>query len=196
MHIELSKQELKELKKLRAQIHRSSAVETIKEMFVRSEAFGNRVAVVEKIKKQDVVYTVKDFHDRVRQVGTALYELGLGGKHISIVSENSYNWIVVFFAIVCGGGVAVPIDKELPDKDISMLISLSLLTAQINLVVTHTETDSGDLIEKRARTDSRHMRYPKVNIFPFSSTAIFCEYNSIFFSKSSLSVEFESSQVS
>ena len=45
MHIELSKQELKELKKLRAQIHRSSAVETIKEMFTRSEAFGDRVAV-------------------------------------------------------------------------------------------------------------------------------------------------------
>ena len=123
MHIELSKQELKELKKLRAKIHRASAVETIKEMFERSEAFGDRVAVVEKIKKQDVVYTVRDFHDRVRQVGTALYELGLGGKHISIVGENSYNWIVVFFAIVCGGGVAVPIDKELPDKDISMLIS-------------------------------------------------------------------------
>ena len=123
MHIELTKQELRELKALRAKIHRSSAVETIKEMFERSEAFGDRVAVVEKIKKQDVVYTVRDFHDRVRQVGTALYELGLGGKHISIVSENSYNWIVVFFAIVCGGGVAVPIDKELPDKDISMLIS-------------------------------------------------------------------------
>ena len=76
MHIELSKQELKELKKLRAKIHRASAVETIKEMFERSEAFGDRVAVVEKIKKQDVVYTVRDFHDRVRQVGTALYELG------------------------------------------------------------------------------------------------------------------------
>ena len=123
MHIELTKQELRELKALRAKIHRASAVETIKEMFERSEAFGDRVAVVEKIKKQDVVYTVRDFHDRVRQVGTALYELGLGGKHISIVGENSYNWIVVFFAIVCGGGVAVPIDKELPDKDISMLIS-------------------------------------------------------------------------
>lgn len=123
MHIELTKKEFKELAKLRAQIHNSGAVTTIKEMFTRSEAFGDRVAVVEKIKKQDAVYTVKEFHDKVRQLGTALYELGLGGKHISIVSENSYNWIVTFFAIVCGGGVAVPIDKELPDKDISMLIS-------------------------------------------------------------------------
>lgn len=123
MHIELTKKEFKELAKLRAEIHNSGAVTTIKEMFVRSEAFGDRVAVVEKIKKQDMVYTVKEFHDKVRQLGTALYELGLGGKHIAIVSENSYNWIVAFFAIVCGGGVAVPIDKELPDKDISMLIS-------------------------------------------------------------------------
>lgn len=123
MHIELTKKDFKELAKLRAKIHNSGEVTTIKEIFTRSEAFGDRVAVVEKIKKQDVVYTVKDFHDRVKQVGTALYELGLGGKHISIVSENSYNWIVVYFAIVCGGGVAVPIDKELPDKDISMLIT-------------------------------------------------------------------------
>ncbi len=123
MHIELTKKELKELKKLRAELHEASKVETIQEMFIKSEAFGDRVAVVEKIKKQAVAYTVKEFHDKVRQVGTALYELGLGGKHIAIVSENSYNWIVAFFAIVCGGGVAVPIDKELPDKDISMLIS-------------------------------------------------------------------------
>ncbi len=123
MTIQHSKKEKKEIVKLRTKIHNYGPISTIKEIFTRSEEFGDRVAVVEKIKKQDVCYTVKEFHDRVRYVGTALYELGLGGKHISIVSENSYNWIVVYFAIVCGGGVAVPIDKELSDKDISMLIS-------------------------------------------------------------------------
>lgn len=123
MTIELTKKEIKELTKLRKQIHLSGPLGTIKDIFTRSEAFGDRVAVVEKIKKQPVSYTVKEFHDKVREVGTGLYALGLGGKHISIVSENSYNWIVAFFAIVCGGGIAVPIDKELPDKDISMLIT-------------------------------------------------------------------------
>ncbi len=123
MTIQHSKKEKKKIAKLRAKIHNMGPCSTIKEMFVRSEAFGDRVAVVEKIKKQDVCYTVKEFHDRVRYVGTALYEMGLGGKHIGIVSENSYSWIVMFYAIVCGGGVAVPIDKELSDKDISMLIS-------------------------------------------------------------------------
>ncbi len=123
MTIQHSKKERKEIAKLRTKIHNYGPISTIKDIFVRSEEFGDRVAVVEKIKKQDVCYTVKEFHDRVRYVGTALYEMGLGGKHIAIVSENSYNWIVVYFAIVCGGGVAVPIDKELSDKDISMLIS-------------------------------------------------------------------------
>ncbi len=123
MHIEISKKEFKELAKLRTKIHNYGPLGTIKDIFTRSEEFGDRVAVVEKIKKQDMVYTVKEFHDKVRQLGTALYEIGLGGQHVAIVSENSYNWIVTFFAIVCGGGVAVPIDKELPDKDISMLIS-------------------------------------------------------------------------
>lgn len=123
MTIELSKKEIKELKKLRKQIHLLGPIGTVKDIFTRSEAFGNRVAVVEKIKKQPVSYTVKEFHDRVREVGTGLFALGLNGKNIAIVGENSYNWIVAFFAIVCGGGVAVPIDKELSDKDISMLIS-------------------------------------------------------------------------
>ncbi len=123
MTIQHSKKEKKEIAKIRSRVHNMGPCSTIKEMFVRSEVFGDRVAVVEKIKKQDVCYTVKEFHDRVRYVGTALYEMGLGGKHIGIVSENSYSWIVMFYAIVCGGGVAVPIDKELSDKDISMLIS-------------------------------------------------------------------------
>ena len=123
MTIELTKQEIKVLKKLREDIRSRGPLTTLQDLFVRSEEFGDRVAVVEKVKKQPVAYTVKQFHDKVREVGTALYELGLNGKHIAIVSENSYDWIVAFFAIVCTKGVAVPVDKELPDKDISMLIS-------------------------------------------------------------------------
>ncbi len=123
MTIELSKKEIKELYKLRKKIHMMGPLSTLQDLFNRSEAFGDRVAVVEKVKKQPVSYTVKEFHDKVREVGTALYELGLAGKHIAIVSENSYDWIVAFFAIVCTKSIAVPVDKELPDKDISMLIS-------------------------------------------------------------------------
>ena len=59
MTIELTKKEIKALKKLRHEIHLMGPLGTIKEIFTRSEAFGNNVAVVEKIKKQPVAHTVK-----------------------------------------------------------------------------------------------------------------------------------------
>ncbi len=149
MHIELSKKEIRELKKLRTKVHNLGPLGTVKDIFTRSEVFGDRVAFVEKIKKQDVCHTVREFHDRVRQLGTALFEMGLAGKHIAIVSENSYNWVVAYFAIVCGGGVAVPIDKELPDDDISMLISKGDAEA-VFCSRTYFET-----IEKHLAKDSR-----------------------------------------
>lgn len=123
MNFEMSKKEIKELKKLRHELYESKKIETIRDIFDVSENFGDRYAVCEKVKKQQVNYTVRQMHDRVREIGTAFYELGLAGKHIAIVSENSYNWICAFFAIVCTGGVCVPVDKELPVSDISMLIS-------------------------------------------------------------------------
>ena len=45
MHIELTKKEIKQLKKLRHEIHLMGPLGTIKDMFTRSEAFGNNVAV-------------------------------------------------------------------------------------------------------------------------------------------------------
>ena len=48
--------------------------------------------------------------------------MGLKDKHIAIVGENSYNWIVSYLAIITGVGVAVPLDKELDSEQISKLL--------------------------------------------------------------------------
>ena len=49
--------------------------------------------------------------------------MGFKGKHIAILGEGSFNWIVSFFAVSCGVGVSVPLDKDLSDYEISKLIS-------------------------------------------------------------------------
>ena len=49
-------------------------------------------------------------------LGTWLYSKDFHRKHIAVIGENSYEWLVAFFAITCGGNVAVPIDKELPEN--------------------------------------------------------------------------------
>ncbi len=58
----------------------------------------------------------------VKSLGKALINNGLGGKHVAIVSENCYKWIVSFLAITSSGGVAVCVDIEQPDDTIRQMI--------------------------------------------------------------------------
>ncbi len=55
-------------------------------------------------------------------LGTYLYSIGKKEAHIAILGENSYEWIVSYFAIVNGGNVVVPIDKELQSDTICRLL--------------------------------------------------------------------------
>lgn len=47
---------------------------------------------------------------------------GIEGKHMAILGENSYEWIVAYYAITSGGGVAVLIDTEQTDDTVRELI--------------------------------------------------------------------------
>lgn len=119
----IDKKDKKYLDKIRHQVHMMGELLTLKQLLERMEIYGERKCMVEKRKKEIVEHSVKDFREDVFALGTALIDAGFKGKHIAIVSENSYNWVVSFFAITCGVGVAVPVDKELKDEDISMLIT-------------------------------------------------------------------------
>lgn len=65
----------------------------------------------------------------VDALGTALCNLGLSGEKIGIIGENSYAWAVSYLATVCGTGVVVPLDKELPAKDLENLVKEAELKA-------------------------------------------------------------------
>lgn len=67
----------------------------------------------------------------VNALGTALLCEGFAGKKIALVGETSYEWVVSYFAITCGVGVVVPIDKELPDNEIANIVAESGASALI-----------------------------------------------------------------
>ena len=124
----MNKQEARMIDVLRHEVHNATPLTDLKDMVLRAEgAYGARVAVVEKVKrgKEKVVvsHTVGEFAEKREALGAALTELGLRGKHIAIVGESCFNWILSFFTIVCGVGVAVPIDRELHDEEIAKLCS-------------------------------------------------------------------------
>lgn len=75
--------------------------------------------------------TFREFSDDIDSFGTYLFSRGFHGAHIAIVSGNSYEWLVAFLAIVNGGNVAVPIDKNLSAEKITELIRQSDCTAAV-----------------------------------------------------------------
>ncbi len=60
-------------------------------------------------------------HD-VDALGTHLMESGLLGQKIAVMGANSYEWIVTYLAVIIGGGVILPIDKELSPREIENLM--------------------------------------------------------------------------
>ena len=83
--------------------------------------FGKRDCIVEKRRGQFVSRTVHDLFEDVRALGAALQQDGFCDSHAAILGDNSYEWLVAFFALTCSGAVAVPLDKELTAKEIELL---------------------------------------------------------------------------
>ncbi len=67
----------------------------------------------------------RHFRQDILALGVQLRALGLSGERIAIISENRYEWCVSYLATVCGTGVVVPIDKELPENEMITLMRRS-----------------------------------------------------------------------
>lgn len=78
-----------------------------------------------KFKRDNVIIekTYIEFGAEVDALGTALHNLGLKNKRFAVIGENRYEWAVSFFSIVNGTGIAVPLDKHLPEVEIENLIN-------------------------------------------------------------------------
>ena len=120
---QFTKKDKKEIDAIRHEVHMMGELFTLRQLFDRMEIYGDRICMVEKKKCHIIQHTVRDFRQDVTALGTALLHLGYKGKHLGIVSENSYAWVVAYFAVTCGVGVVAPIDKELTDELISYLFT-------------------------------------------------------------------------
>lgn len=65
----------------------------------------------------------KEAKEDIDALGTALVSLGLKGKRIGIIGSNCYPWASSYLAVICGVGVVVPLDKELPEEELEGLMA-------------------------------------------------------------------------
>lgn len=103
---------------------------TVKEIFeYTGREYAERDAFVIKHKEgKNVTYEnvkYERFAREINSLGTALIDMGYRDKKIAVIGKNRYEWVLAFGAIVGGVGIAVPLDKGLPDDEIEMSLKKS-----------------------------------------------------------------------
>lgn len=108
---------------------------TVKEFFLRSiKKYENESCILEKPNHKEPykIITFKEFGEDVFGLGTALIKiLNLKNKRVIIIGETQYGWYVSYMAMLCGVGIAVPTDRELPTNELENIIKRSKASAVI-----------------------------------------------------------------
>ncbi len=95
---------------------------------IKCDEFKDKAAFIEKNPETREFFKVSysKVKDDVNALGTYMIKkLNLKDQKIAVIGESSYRWYETYMAVVCGVGVIVPLDKELPDNEILNLIKRS-----------------------------------------------------------------------
>ena len=107
-------------------------IENLKEMLYTSAAtWPEKNAFLEK---RDGVYegiTFNQYLLDVEGLGTELCARGLLGKRVIVTGENCYAWALAYMTVICGLGVVIPVDKEIPPEEIANIANVSEADAVI-----------------------------------------------------------------
>ena len=108
---------------------------TIKEAFLESvKKYPKEDCILEKPSHKEAykIITYSEFKNDIWALGTSLIKmLNLKDKRVVIVGETQYGWYVSYMAMLCGVGIAVPTDRELPVNELENIIKRSKATAVI-----------------------------------------------------------------
>lgn len=126
--------EAEEKKNKKHQPYKTTDYKTIKEVFVNSiEKFADNTLILQKPSHKEPYKEIsyKQFGEDVIALGAKLIKILPKNARVVIVSETTYDWYVSYMAMLCGVGIAVPVDKELPDNELENVINRSKATAVI-----------------------------------------------------------------
>ena len=133
-------------KKKRTKNYDGTSFETVKEIFINSsKEYADRTFLLEKFNPKGdwTTITYNQFKNEVIGLGTALTrKLNLKDTRIVIIGENTHHWYVSYMTMLCGAGIAVPVDKELPENEIENVIKRARASAVI------FSTKKADVIKK------------------------------------------------
>lgn len=139
-------------KKYKDALYEFREISDLKDMVDSSaELFAEKDAYLIKL-VQGGEYTpikYKKFKEDIDALGTRFINMGLEGKKVAVVGENSYKWIVTYLSVTNGTGVIVPLDRELPSKEMANLITRAEVSAIVySKKMEKTMVETMELLEQ------------------------------------------------
>ena len=107
-------------------LYSSEKVHDLREMIDRG-AFRhpNRTAFLQKVDGKYKPVSYIRFKNDIDSFGAALTARGFAGKRVIVLGENCYSWCLAYMTVVCGLGVVVPVDKEIPAEEVANIAKIS-----------------------------------------------------------------------
>ena len=101
-------------------------ISTIREMITKAKD-RNPEHIAYKFKEGGAIREIKmsELYNSIEALGASLTERGYRKTHIACVGDNSYKWIQTYLTVLMSDSVFVPLDRELPVKDLVFLINES-----------------------------------------------------------------------
>ena len=141
---------------MREPIHKFTKYTDLRDMLEKSgELYGDRPAYIFKTEEEGKFkeITHKEFRNHVKALGTKLVNMGLKDKRIAVISENRYEWGIVYLAVVTGTGIIVPLDKSLPENEIESLI----IRSEVEAIFYSKKYD--EVMEKIEKENNTKVKY-------------------------------------
>ena len=101
-------------------LYKSNRIHDLREMLQQNaKIYAARPLFYEKVNGEYAKTTYAQFYADVKFLGGALMRRGLEGKRIIVTGENCYAWCLSYMTAVCGLGVVIPVDKEIPAEELA-----------------------------------------------------------------------------
>ena len=126
--------EAQEKKNKKHQPYPATDYKTVKEIFIHSmKNYADETLILQKPNHKEPYkeYTYKKFGEDVVDLGSKLIKMRPKNSRVVIVSETTYDWYVSYMTLLCGAGIVVPVDKELPENELENVINRANATAVI-----------------------------------------------------------------
>ncbi|MGI6168576.1 MAG: AMP-dependent synthetase/ligase, partial [Christensenellales bacterium] len=114
-------------------LNQTQAIGDLKELTDRSASLYAHKNAFYKMTGRScyVAVTYGEFGEELAAMANSLLNFGWNGQRIALLGENSYEWILSYFAIVNSNATVVPLDKELPKEELAEQMRRAKVTAII-----------------------------------------------------------------